>query len=348
MNAPVLTPEPYAHTFNPPPAQRWAWWRAALKGDIGPYLPLSPQQGFYRYRPKKRDRGEPCAVWFADGQWFAEIGGVEADDVEMTWRFGHQNPISAELYKAVLAGGSWPDELDEAQPEVAGLGHNSRRPEEEVRDEIEAADAAFAAWLQEIGGSIMNEEQDTKADAYAKRFLGFEKRIKDAHQSAKAPALEECRRIDAAWISGSDSVKAYAEACKKRVGEIALPYRVERKRKQDEADRLAREAAEQERQQRAIAAQKAAEAGRTFAPMPSTRPMGTFTPKKAAGFASRKVGRIDDLPKVSAFIAAMPLDASGNHPRPEFAETCRKIVEAMLKAGVVVEGAHLEEEFSAR
>ncbi len=218
-----------------------------------------------------------------------------------------------------------------------------------MRDEIEAADTAFAAWLKEIGGAITTEEHDAKADAFAKRFLGFEKRIKEAHQTAKAPLLEQARAIDAAWISGDGSVKAYAEACKKHVGKIALPYRLERERKRKEAAALAQQEAERERQQRKIAEQKAAEAGRTYVPDAApARPMGTFTPKKATGLATRKVARISDLPKVAAFIAAMPLDANGNHPRPEFAETCRKIAEAMLKAGVAVEGARLEEEFSAR
>ena len=222
------------------------------------------------------------------------------------------------------------------------MGHNSRRPEEEVRDEIESADAAFTAWFKnEAKGAITNEEQDAKVEAYTKRFLGFKKRIEEAHKTAKAPLLEQTRVIDAAWISGPDSVKAYAEACQKRVAFTAVQYRIERKQRIDEAARLSREAEANRRRLEAERKAKADEEGRTFVPS-AAPPKTSYAPKKATGLTERKFGVIDDLPKVAAAIAGMQT------PRADFVDLCRKIAEAILKAGGQVDGAHLETEFVPR
>lgn len=342
---------PPAFNLVPPPENIWAWWFAARKGDFGVFEELAPQHGIFRYRPRQSERGEPAKIWFDYDEhvWRAEIKGVEVDDVVSVWRWSFHQPISKQLYDEVMAGGRWADEVapDEASHDRAKMGGNSRRPEEEIRDEIESADAAFSAWLKSINGKIENEEHDAKVKGFAGRFLGFEKRIKEAHQTAKAPALEECRRIDAAWISGESSVKSYAEACKKRVLSTAEPYRLERERLRRAAEDLRREEDARRRQEQAAAARKAAEEGRTFAPAPEA-PRTSFVPKKASGLTTRKVARIDDLSKVATHIAALPLDGEGRHPRADFVDVCRKIAEAMLKAGAVVPGAHLAEEITAR
>jgi hypothetical protein len=130
----------------------WAWWQAALKGNVGPIHENEPQQGFYRAG------NDPVAIWYdeKDGvmakRWERLLTAAQACEV---WTWACRKPISHALYTEVLAGGQWPEAIDAevaaAKPAEPALGHNSGLPHEEVLDELAAIEAAFAAWLKSIG-----------------------------------------------------------------------------------------------------------------------------------------------------------------------------------------------------
>lgn len=333
------------------PDAMWSAWRAGIKGAPIPFEPLSPRQGLYRHRPRRSDRGEPARIWWDadEATWRAEVRGAEVEDVAGAWRFCHGQPITKALFDAATRGEPWPDEAasvaDAPAPFAApaGLGHNSRTPQDEVRDEIESADAAFAAWLASIGGAVTTDEQDEAAKGWTARFQAFAKRIDDAHKAEKAPVLAEGRRIDAAWITGDQSLKAYAEQCRKRPGAAAMAFRLARERLAEEA----RRAAEAERQKHREAEQarmlQAEAEGVVPPPLPQRAPApASFAPTKATGLRRTRSAVVTDLRAAAAHIAAL------DSPGEAFAEAVRRRAEDLLKAGVACPGAVLEEKVSAR
>lgn len=88
----------------------WKWWQDALSGNIGPIHDGDPQQGYYRTRYKDKP-WEPVAIWFEDGEWHAMRGDRRIDASEI-WTFACRNPITYEAYTKAIEGGGWDDEPD--------------------------------------------------------------------------------------------------------------------------------------------------------------------------------------------------------------------------------------------
>jgi hypothetical protein len=88
----------------------WKWWQDALAGKLGPIHDSDPQQGYYRTRFKDKP-WEPVAIWFEDGEWHAMRGerAISAADI---WTWCCRNPITYEAYTKAIEGGGWDDEPD--------------------------------------------------------------------------------------------------------------------------------------------------------------------------------------------------------------------------------------------
>lgn len=314
----------------------FAWWQAALAGNSQPIHENEPQAGYFKTRRGKDQPWLPVCIYRDAGKLVAFVGDSPADPA-VIWTYVANRPISYELYTAVADRGEpWPEditaEIEKARPAEAAIGHNSGRPEDEIRDEIETLDRAFTAWLAEIGGTITTEEQDAKAETFRTRFAEIEKRAKAAQKVEKEPFLEGGRKVDAKW----KPLDAAADAGKRRVGGVVTPYRVDRDRKRQEAERKAREEAERARQE---AARKAAEAEAAGAPPPPPSPP-ELTRRAAAptGLRTYRVCVITDLPAAVGAILALPT------PPAEFTDVVKTIARRLIEAGVAVPGAEIREE----
>lgn len=314
----------------------FAWWQAALAGKSPPIHENEPQCGYFKTRRGKDAPWLPVCIYRDGGKLLAFVGD-EATDPASIWTWVANRPISYELYTAVADRGEpWPDditaEIEKARPAEAAIGHNSGRPEDEVRDEIETLDRAFTAWLAEIGGTITTEEHDAKAETFRTRFAEIEKRAAAAHKVEKEPFLKGGREVDAKW----KPLDAAADAGKRRVGAIVTPYRVERDRKRQEAERKAREEADRARQEAARLAAEAEAAGASPPPPPPPEP-----PRRAAaptGLRTYRVCVITDLSAAVAAILALPT------PPAEFTDAVKTIANRLIGSGVPVPGAEIREE----
>lgn len=67
------------------PAERWAWWEAAVAGDAPPTHPDDPQQGYFavrRFPYGKWPKGPlvPARIWWEPGQIDPETGELCSDE----------------------------------------------------------------------------------------------------------------------------------------------------------------------------------------------------------------------------------------------------------------------------
>lgn len=314
-----------------PTSNEWQWWTRALAGNPQPFNALAPQTGFYRHRQRAADRGSPAALWWA-GRWIAIVGGTEVDDVVLAWRRAHKEPITEDLYHAVMGGGPWPDEIAAAEATPAA-GHNSAQPEAVALDEIAAADKAFADWLARIGGTIRDEEHDATAKGYDARIVKLRQDAEAERVAEKEPHLRAGQAVDAKW----KPVTAAATAAEARISNAVTGYRKERKRLADEAARIEREARDAERQAQAAAKAAAEAEGKPFLGL--AMPTVQRSSPKPTGLRRVESAAVDDPVALATHLA------TGRNA--ELLALMQTIALRMLRAGAVVPGAHLEIDYRA-
>lgn len=304
-----------------------AFWRDALAGKNPPIHEGGPQEGYYRCRREKGGPWEPVGIWRENGKMIAHRGPRDADPVEI-WTWVANKPIPYEVYIAVMDGEPWPDDITrEVEAAKAEIGHNSGLPHEEVLDEIRAVDAAFAAWLAEVG-SIQSEEHDAKAETFRTRLHALGKKAEDTRVEEKKPHLEACKTIDATWKPVVDA----AETGKKKIGAVVLDYRVARDNARKAEEARAREAA---RQAQEAAAREHGSDLPLPALAPAPAPVAVARPK---GFRTVEVLVVSDpLAAVTAILKASPNQA-------DLMEAIQKVAARMIKAGVDVPGASFQKE----
>lgn len=220
---------------------RWAWWQAALAGNLGPMHEGEPQQGFYRTR-FKGGKWEPVAIWKDKdtGQWIAHRAGREVDPGE-TWNFCRTHPISPEAYDRAMDGKPFDDE-DATVAEQIAVGHNSGDVDESetIKDQIAAALAGLDAY------------KAIKDDGTAARALSLRNRLNELSKSAdnirvklKEPHLEAGKAVDAKFQPLVKSAKAGADKVRDAIGAWETEkLHAERKRQAEIAAEQARIAAE--------------------------------------------------------------------------------------------------------
>ena len=296
--------------------REWDWWQDALAGRPGKFEPLSPQFGYFRHRPRKSERGEPAAIWFDYGKWWCLIGERSVDDVAGAWRFAHGQPITEEAYNAALEGAPWPDEVAAKVESREVIGGNSGQPEELALDEIAAADAAFAAWFEQQGGVIRDEQANQVAKGYDDRIAKLRKDAEAARKAEKDEFLRQGQAIDERWRV----VKAAAVEAEAKISVAVTPYRVERKRIADEAAKIEREAR---------AAARAA-----GAPEPSRN-----VAKPATGLRKTESVVLDDPEALAIHLVKLK--------NAEVLDLLTKLGLRLLKAGAAAPGARLTTDYRA-
>lgn len=170
-------------------ADLYDYWRNGLQGKFGPVHDGDPQCGFYRWR-NKGGHDEPVAIWQQDGAMLALRGTKPVDPVDV-WISVCSRPIPEEVYRGVLAGGMWPDE-------IAPIGSNNPPEGEAETDEVQSAiDAALA----ELAGGITNQAQADRTAAHRDRLLKLYKAKDAEREEKKRPHLEAGRKIDSDYRS---------------------------------------------------------------------------------------------------------------------------------------------------
>ena len=124
-----------------------------------------------------------------------------------------------------------------------------------VMAEVEAAEQALEDAKTFVVTTIPEYEQ---AGEELKKLSARGKQLEQMRKNLKAPALEQCRRIDEFFKAPQQFVEDAKRAIKKALG----AYDAEQKRKREEAERKAAEAARKERERLEREAAKAEEAAR--------------------------------------------------------------------------------------
>ena len=359
----------------------------AGKGQPPETTPGTPHAGFYRLRrrimvdnpnpaPGESRKNpkvifEPVAIWKDGDEWACDKPGfcpTKQDEIDDLFSRVCRDAVPEDVYRAVVAGGPWPDQVEERTPAEAarigptatqeamyGQGRADDKPENEratpggnsgavdpsaiMADRIKDALDQFAAWLKEIGGKIASQQQADKAANYAALLAELEKEADTTHAAEKKPHLDAGREVDGRW---KPLIERAAIGKKKIKNDYVAPFLLEQ-------ERAAKAAAEAERK-RLAEEQAKREAEAEAAGEPPPPPVATIeAPKVGAGtrggrqtgLRTVKVVEIEDLAAVAAYFAAM------SPPPPDFREACKKAAEKVLKAGAPVPGAKLIDQRTA-
>lgn len=354
----------------------------AGKGPQPETTPGHPKPGFYRLRgwaPADKPGGkrtlkfDPIAIWYEDGQAFCAKPGfcpTKQDEIDELFSRCCRDAVTEDAYRAVVAGGMWPDQVEERAPAKAteperlgptetqqamyGQGRADDRPENEratpgdnsgaaspatvMAERIADVNQQFADWLKKIGGKVVSDEHADKAANFGALMGELEKEAEALHKVEKAPWLEGGRTVDAAWKPLIEKAATSKGRVKR---DYVTPYLVEKQKRIDAEAKAERERIAAER---AKAEQEAAAAGVEAPPVEEPPPPEPERVKagtrggRATALRTVKVGEITDLPALAAYLAGM------STPPAEFVEVCKKLAEKMMKAGVTVPGAKLNDE----
>ncbi|HWV44076.1 MAG TPA: hypothetical protein VN004_20805 [Pseudorhodoplanes sp.] len=301
---------------------RYAYWRAALRGERPEANPDNPQDGYYRVRDRKGGPLVPVAVWFENDRQLCVIGGKLVDETTACerWPYFADKPISHEVYTAVAdRGENWPDIDDTvADQQRAGIGGNNP-PEDEaiiLQEQIEAAAAGANAYAK-----ITDDATLAKAQTLRSRLLELSRTADKRREDLKRPHMEAGKAVDAKWQPLVKMAKSFADS----IAAAMNAWETEKLRREREEQRKAEEAA-----------RKAAEAGRP-APVAPAPPPAPAPIKGAAGrAASVKLVRIATVTDQDAVYRYM-------RDRPEVVELLAKLAQRAVDAGRDVPGVKIEE-----
>ncbi|MCJ8053823.1 hypothetical protein GB928_018360 [Shinella curvata] len=226
----------------------WAWWQAALEGNVGPMHEGLPEQGYYRTR-FKGGQWEPVALWRDDdGCWLAQRGDRMVDPAD-AWNFCRTHPVTHEAWRKAMDGGGWDDE-----PPAPAMGHNlPADPFEALKLEYQAEKELAAELLKK---EVKTEDQASQIAILSKRVASVAKKATDLHKVEKQPHLDASRAVDDKYRYLKEDPADLSKQLKRHLDPFLLEQqRIERERQEAarrEEERLRREAEE--------AARKAAEA----------------------------------------------------------------------------------------
>lgn len=217
----------------------WAWWQAALEGNVGPMHEGQPEQGYYRTR-FKGGQWEPVALWRGDnGEWLAKRGERMIDDAADVWNFCRTHPVTFEAWEKATNGGGWDDE-----PPAPAMGHNlPSDPFEALMLEYQSEKEQAEAFMK---APITTQDQADKAAIWSKRLATIAKKATDLHKVEKQPSLDEGRRVDDKWRGLKDDPADLSKKLKRHLDAyLQEQQRLEQERQRkarEEADRIQREA----------------------------------------------------------------------------------------------------------
>jgi hypothetical protein len=288
----------------------YVWYFRALKGLDQEIHENEPQPGFYRTRRSKADRSfAPVAIWIdADGNMQATKDGSEIDPFAI-WTYACRHPVPEAEWRKAVADGRWSD--DAPPPPVSA--NMSSDPVEAIRAQLAGEEMEIARFL---ASPIVDQARADSAANWAARIGEIETRAEDERKREKEPFLDGGRKIDAKW----KPLVTLADELKRRLKVALRPFLEEQDRKQREADRLRREAAD------AGASIPAAVTVKTNA--------GTIGTKTA--LRTVKVGVLVDTSAFAQHLIQIK--------QPDIMELLATIANRMARAGVSAPGMEIREE----
>lgn len=208
---------------------RYAWWYAALEGQMGAITEEAPQLGFYRKRAGKNGPWLPVAVWEEDGLLWVMVGkeaaNASADRVRDTWLACAKYPVTDKEYRHALATAQWPGT---APAEEAGEGHN-QPPEgfEDLAKSIAEQAAEAEAWLKDR--KIESQAEADECEKRANDFSKLKRQAETEHKSEKEPHLVAGRGVDAKYKPLIARAEAMAKSLKVAATAFLVARQTERK-----------------------------------------------------------------------------------------------------------------------
>lgn len=308
----------------------WNHWIDNLDGKDVPVHPSQPMRGFYARRVSDKEAPQAIAFdWDGPGDslrcW---VNGAPVAYGLDVWLSCARKPISHEVYIAVVKRGEpWPAEIRfeaaDGTVQSTQIGSNSGGDEDatlkgNIQEWIDRAKAA-----QKAGAPKTSDEADTLSDLATKLVeLAGEA---DKRRLARTKSLrDQTEEINTEWFKVARPASAIAGELKALVG---IWQQAERKRRQEEADKAAAEAAAK---------------GQPAATVAPPAPVMSGTRGKRVAAVKRKVVVISDLPKVAAFLASM------EKPPVDFVDAVKAAAYRLLNASITVDGATLETQESIR
>lgn len=303
------------------PVDQYDFWRRRMAGEVVPIHDGEPQAGFYRTKTKD-GTWHPVAYWFGrDGALRCRVADRDINEQMAAERWPHisKNPITHEVYKAVLAGEPWPDQHEGVIRDRANsTGSEDENSFDGLRDRIEDL-ARDAEKLIEAGAAPDQAAADRASDL-ANRLAELQKTADAARASEKKPLDEQVAAVQAKWkplLGAADIYKRIKSA-------VITPFLVAEAAKQ----RAAQEAAQK-------AAEEAARAGQPiFETQTRAAPKAGSGGRRSVALRTVKVVTISDRAAVLAFFAENEL----------VTEVLQKLAEKVTAAGVTVPGATITEE----
>lgn len=303
---------------------QYHFWRRRMAGEVVPIHDGEPQAGFYRLKTRN-GAWQPVAYWFGkDGTLRCRVGGQDINEQTAAerWPWASKTPISHEVYKAVVAGGPWPDQneavtRDRANSAAAPDDNSWEGLNDRIEDLVRDAEKVIAA------GPAKDQDEVDRAADLANRLAELHKSADVARAAEKRPHDEAAKAVQARWLPLLNTAEIY-----KRIKlAVITPFLVAEETKRRAAEAEARRAAEE-----------AAKAGE---PIPDPAPVQQRAAPKAGAGGRRsvalravKVVTITDRPALLAFFAENPL----------ITEALQKMAERAIAAGVTVPGVTVTEE----
>lgn len=304
-------------------ADQYDFWRRRMAGEIVPIHDGEPQAGFYKL--KTRDGvWQPVAYWFGkEGELRCRVGGQDINEQTASerWPWASKNPIPHEVYKAVVAGGPWPDQhegvtRDRINSDVAPADDSFDGLKDRIEDLARDAQALIEA------GPAHDQNAADRASDLANRLAELQKSADAARTAEKKPHDEAAAAVQAKWkplLGTADIYRRIKEA-------VITPFLVGEEKKRRLAEVAARRAAEE-----------AAKAGQ---PIPEPAAQRTTAPKAGSGgrrsvaLRTVKVVTITDRKAVLEFFAE----------NPQITEVLQRLAEKVTAAGATVPGITVTEE----
>lgn len=318
------------------------FWNAALANpqEVGKSLPVhegDAQLGFYRKRDGKNGPWLPVAIWEQDGELVAKIGDKMGDPADL-WSWVCRFPVSEAAYRKAADGNGWDDDAP-----IAPIGHNlPDDPHEALKLEFAAEKELADAFLK---SPITTQEQADKAAVWSKKLSGIAKKATDLHKVEKQPSLDAGRAVDDKWRDLKDEPADLSKKLKRHMDSFLLEQqRIEnerRRKEQEEADRLRREAEERARAAEASNDEAAQEEAKRLNAEAAER-------EKAAQATNAQAGRTGAKVSLRTFVSARIADydkallALKDHP--EIKALVEQLANRAVRAGVEVAGVERVEE----
>lgn len=211
----------------------WAFWKAAMRGEMLNTHPHFVPIGFYRLdtaaKEKKPATSYPVAIWIdgPSGDKMARVShaktvvfstpAAEEDFGLDTFSRCCRAPISYEAYVYWMEHRAWPpeqvaDALTASHPDRTNSG---AAPDVVLRETIAELRAEADKWLESIGGKVRDQDEANKAADFASRFSELEKEAEEARNAARKPHMEAAAAEQATWhpiVTAGAASKTWAKA----------------------------------------------------------------------------------------------------------------------------------------